>query len=276
MPLRAAQRKAMSGRATDGDGRRESGGEYLPGRDAILVYCVAGAANGLPAAFPAGVDGRPVSLIESRALCAAVTRHEVSAAGGFMPDAERLDAYESVVESLCEARAALPFRYGCLMDSEAGVREMLCANKALFRRGLRDVEGCVEMSIRMMVERNRHPAESTTPPSIKRQAAGGKEYLKVRGRFYGLRDGAVEPSPRLLEKVHSAFQGLFVRTKIAPPAFDGSIFSVPVLSVHFLVRREGEKEFRRAFRRTCRSGADRMLLSGPWPPYNFVPEIPQS
>ena len=41
-------------------------------------------------------------------------------------------------------------------------------------------------------------------------------------------------------------------------------------SLYFLVKRGAVESFRQAFRRIERAESARLLLSGPWPPYNFV------
>jgi hypothetical protein len=43
-----------------------------------------------------------------------------------------------------------------------------------------------------------------------------------------------------------------------------------LVSMYFLIRREDVGPFRRKFERLQEPGAHRLLLSGPWAPYNFV------
>ena len=45
---------------------------------------------------------------------------------------------------------------------------------------------------------------------------------------------------------------------------------LPLLSLYFLVDRAVVESFRQAFRRLSEAESARLLLSGPWPPYNFV------
>ena len=43
-----------------------------------------------------------------------------------------------------------------------------------------------------------------------------------------------------------------------------------LLSLFFLVRRENVERFREAFGQLQQETSAKMLLTGPWPPYNFV------
>ena len=49
-----------------------------------------------------------------------------------------------------------------------------------------------------------------------------------------------------------------------------------ILSLHFLVPRRSVESFRRTFQEISRKEGMKMLLSGPWPPYNFVVPEPST
>jgi hypothetical protein len=49
-----------------------------------------------------------------------------------------------------------------------------------------------------------------------------------------------------------------------------------LLSLYFLVPGSAVESFRQAFRHLSATEPARLLLSGPWPPYNFVTNNPKS
>ncbi len=99
----------------------------------------------------------------------------------------------------------------------------------------------------------------------------GTAYLTRRQRVYGEADRHAHEIARSVERIRVAFDGLFLRCKMENvPTATGSVSSVPLFSLYFLVRRESLESFRHVFHRISRAEHGRFLLSGPWPPYNFV------
>jgi hypothetical protein len=234
-----------------------------------LVYCILGA--GGEAAMPLGVDGQPVRLIEEGGLGAAVS--PVSGpTNGALPDTSRLLAYEGVVEALHRGRAVLPVRYGCLLTDESEVIELLRRHRQAYRSALGELEGCEELGVRILPEDAEEGRDAPRPEVP--VSAPGRAYLAARRAHYEERDGRSEGQVAAAERCRAAFAGLFVKCKVEYPSGSHPVFLVPLLSLYFLVKRENLEAFRRAFQALSRGDAARMLLSGPWPPYNFVPTSP--
>ena len=231
-----------------------------------LVYCILGAGGG--AATPVGVDGQPIRLIEEGGLGAAVSR--VSApTDGMRPDTSRLLTYEKVVEALHRGRAVLPVRYGCLLADESEVIELLRSHRRAYRSALRELEGCEELGVRILAE-DAEGGRGASRPDVPGPSPGSA-YLAARRVHYEERDGRSEGQVATAERCRAAFAGLFVKYKVEYPSGSHPIFLIPLLSLYFLVKRENLDAFHRAFQSLSRGDAARMLLSGPWPPYNFVP-----
>ena len=110
---------------------------------------------------------------------------------------------------------------------------------------------------------------ATASPPARRPAAAlspARAYLAARQSHYAARDAACKEAAQLAERIERAFQGLFARRKTE------SFFlrDRHILSLHFLVRRGETGRFRDAFRRLEQGAPEKLLLTGPWPPYNFV------
>jgi len=233
-----------------------------------LVYCVF-ATTGESPAVPARIDRQPVFLIKHNGLSAVVSRVPASTreTGSDIPD---LLAYEKVIEEFFQDRAVLPMRYGSLLQDESQVIELLQQHSQEYQATLREVEGCVEMGIRIMVEKTeeerRNERSSSTLPS-----SSGEGYLQARRRYYAEREWPSQVEAALAKRCRIAFDGLFLKWKAEFSQLPNFVFLVPVLSLYFLVQRECEADFRRVFQAVSRSESVRMLLSGPWPPFNFMP-----
>jgi hypothetical protein len=201
----------------------------------------------------------PVRLVSNGDLAAAVSLIAEAPAG---PPGPKLHA--QIVQALHEACTVLPMRHGVSFDTETQVREVLRERGGLFRRALADVQGRGEMGVRAIC------SALIAPPCCASAAPGAlspaRAYLAARQSDYAARDAARKGVSQLSERIERAFQGLFVRCKRE------SFFvrDHHLLSLHFLVCRDETERFRAAFRRLEECAPEKLLLTGPWPPYNFV------
>jgi len=216
-----------------------------------------------PPGLPPGVGGAPVKLIEEGGLGAAVSWIEPP---DLTPNIARVLSYAKVVEALHADRAVLPMRYGCLFEEEPQVVELLRLHGEEYAALLRGLDGCVEMGVRLLVER----AEDRVPVAEFPSHPPGAAYLAGRKAVYAEKDRRAHEEGRVVERCREAFAGLFVKCRAECPSS-----LTPHVALYFLVKRGAVDPFRRAFRRISRTESARPLLSGPWPPYNFAaPERP--
>ena len=103
-----------------------------------------------------------------------------------------------------------------------------------------------------------HPAENASRP--------GTGYLLARQHRYAVKDDCKDVFARLTLRIQNALTGLFVKSVAEQHATrQGGLWSL-----YFLVRRNDSDRFRSAFAGLQESLGERLLLTGPWPPYNFV------
>ena len=74
-----------------------------------------------------------------------------------------------------------------------------------------------------------------------------------------------ERQDELVKTLCQPLSGLFVRRKVESPSREE-----PLLSLYFLVPRTSVECFREATRQCLKDGPAKPVVSGPWPPYNFV------
>jgi hypothetical protein len=239
-----------------------------------LCYCI-GHHPGPPLAAPLpGVGGRVVYRVADRRLSAAVSRIDRAE---LAPDLPRVRAYERVVTSCHRLGTVVPMRYGCVVERESQVIETLSAHRAHYEALLRELEGCVEMGLRVLLPSGPWAAVTPGGPAACREVPGppppdpaaahrlGLAYLTARKAHYAHQDRWTAEYRQVAARCRARFDGLFVKCITEAPSP-----RLPVLSLYFLVGAPAVPAFRRAFRRLSETESARLLLSGPWPPYNFV------
>lgn len=208
--------------------------------------------------LPPGVDEAAVGLIEERGLGAAVSWVE---SPDVTPNVARALSYGKVVEALHADRVVLPMRYGCLFEEEPQVVELLRVHGEAYAAVLRELDGCVEMGIRLLL-----PAGSVSEECEHAPSRAGRAYLIGRAVHYALEEEAVRGLAAVMERLRGALGGFATRIETDC----GARADRGLGSLYFLVERDAVESFRQAFRRIERAEPARLLLSGPWAPYNFV------
>jgi hypothetical protein len=89
---------------------------------------------------------------------------------------------------------------------------------------------------------------------------------------YAVEDRLAGENGLLLERCREVFDGLFVKCKSEYPSFRNyrSVTRDSILSIYFLIPRSLVETFCRVFKQFRLEEPAKLLLSGPWPPYNFV------
>lgn len=220
-----------------------------------LLYCVFQSPHRRRPKTLLGIGGQPVFLVKKNGLSAAVSRVSSS---DLAPDLSRILAYEKVIECIHRQRGVIPLRYGSVFEQKSDIVGLLEERGQQYESLLRELEGWVEMGIRVLFK----SAERGMPIA----ELSGAAYLAAQRNRYGKDDRVIAEQEMVIEKIHRLLSGLFVRTKTESSFIAGS----PLLSLHFLVPRNSIRLFRMAFRGINLRNSAKLLLSGPWPPHNFV------
>ena len=279
-----------------------------------LLYCIFQSQNSRIPEHLTGLENRPVSAISCNGFSAAVSCF----AGSKPPlDIKNILIYKNVVDAFFQDRTVIPMRYGCLLEDEKKAVQLLKINQAQYEALLRELDGCVEMGIRVLIVdcrlkiedlRNSELENSNPQSAIERSEipgpdpdiigdrtrAGqnpkskitGRAYLTARKTHYGREDNLSKEMDAIIDRYRETFSGLYVKFKAeyastgnlqfsiinrqSPIANPQSPIANPMLSLYFLVRRKSVESFRQAFRQVVFKDHAKLLLSGPWPPFNFV------
>lgn len=227
-----------------------------------------------------GVGGHPVYQVAHRRLRAAVSMVN---RGDLAPDLPRVRTYERVVLSCHRQGTVIPMRYGCAVEEDSQVIQHLDEHGPHYEALLQELEGCVEMGLRILLPSGPWAAVTPGGPEACREVADpppdpavapkrlGLAYLTARKAHYAHQDRWTNDYRQAAERCREQFTGLFVKCKTEAPSP-----RLPLLSLYFLVPGPAVEHFRQAFRQLTATESARLLLSGPWPPYNFVTSQPKS
>ena len=211
------------------------------------------------------MGAQPVFAVATNGISAAVS--EISDAH-LTPDVPRVMAYQRVIASFHSDRTVIPMRYGCVLRDRPQVIQLLKRNARRYESLLKELDGCVEMGIRLMIDDcllSIADLNSNDPAS----GISGKAYLASRKDHYAQKECITEAKNEIAEQFRAALTGLFVKCKVETPPMLNRQSSM--LSLYFLVPGKSIDPFRRVFRHMRRRmETTKLLLSGPWPPYNFV------
>ena len=233
-----------------------------------LVYCLVPSSPAQAWSPPPGVGGEPVFVLWDGDLGAAVS---AGSDAQLQPDVPHLMAYERVVEYFHGLLALVPMRYGCLFDEPPQVLRCLREHHQEYRSLLASLDGMVEMGVRVLL----HDGETVEPPlpapDAGQLAAAGAAYLRLRNQHYASHERQKAKLQVITQSLRDRLSGHFVNSREESSELSRR---AALLSLQFLVRRASVDSFAGAVRSLAGELPWKFLLSGPWPPYNFVDRPP--
>lgn len=206
---------------------------------ALYVLALTGAPPGVGV-----LRGRRLVVVRSKGIHAVC---ETRSSPPERVDAELREQHALVVAIADRVDAILPARFGTLM-TRPELTALLARRHDAIRAGLEHVRDRVQMTVRVT---GRVP-ESASHPST------GREYLETRRR-------ALAPAlPEAARQLLDALRALAVEERRTPGA--GQLLA----TVYQLVEKRNLTRYRRTAARLAHPGT---IVSGPWPPFAFVPRL---
>ncbi|MBU4485619.1 MAG: GvpL/GvpF family gas vesicle protein [Candidatus Delongbacteria bacterium] len=236
----------------------------------LIIYCLLKAEKNTIHRLPKGIDGLPVKLIKYNEIYAAVSSINQKELPVSNPPVSLILAYENVIEAFYKHTTILPMRYGSFLE-ELQVIELLEKHHEEYLLGLKYLKGCTEFGIRMILPVNTQNLQREKNDFIIEDfdSSTGSSYLKSLKKFY-LKDDKIKQEDAKLNKWCScAFAGIYKEYKLENSAVNQNNKN-RLLSFYFLVWKEFTESFKKQFRELIPPSGGKILMSGPWPPYNFV------
>jgi hypothetical protein len=255
--------------------------------DGVWAYCVTRASD--PPAI-AGVHGAPLEQLEEDGLAVLVSRVPLSE---FSEDALRRNLndlgwlervardHENVLEHALEGGTIVPLRICTIFADEDGAARMLAEQRSSFETALDVLNGRQEWGVKLIVDRTaleaaaRERAPEAFDEELEGRSAGGA-YMLRRRQERQLREAADRLAGGLAEDVHARLQDWATDAVVNRPqnpelsGHEGEM----LLNAAYLVEAgkvERLHELVEELRERHSELGARLELTGPWPPYNFVP-----
>lgn len=210
--------------------------------------------------FQQGLEGAlpepGICVVEAHGLAAAASRVEETDSA---PSVASLLRYEKVIEAIHARQSVIPLRYGCLLESESAIVRLLENHGQEYRALLGRLHGMTEMGIRIL-----WPARPGILPES--PLTPGSRYLaSLRGR-YGSGGSLAPQEAQLAYQITGRLAGLFTgqQTEVSPSG-PGRL-----VSLYFLTPKTAVGRWREIGLKLRPPEGVKLMLSGPWPPYNFV------
>lgn len=197
------------------------------------------------------IGGRRIEFVAVGDIQAAVERRS---AAPKLSEAGLRRQHRIVVQLARWSRAILPVRFGAWIDEQDLIGTVEVHRRTL-RRALNSVRDQEQMTVRIFASRE--------PMSTERQSSSGTAYLQDRR---GGPNAALRPT---LQRVRRAVARMVSRESIDNG--EGRTFA----SVHHLIERGRSREYKTLVMQACSTleTGQNIVVSGPWPPFAFVPDI---
>ena len=227
----------------------------------IYIYALCDSPRPVPAGL-CGLEEQPLEVVDAETVAAVCSHHSVDRITATPANAWR---HEAVVEALMADRAVLPVRFGTTFADPHRLRAVLVRHGCDLVAGLERVGGLVEVGVRVLIRPSAGGKAEVAPES-----ATGTAYLRARLREERLRQQWTAQAERWAEEFHAQLAaGAHGSTRriLATPEW--------LLTGAYLVRPDELDAFRRRAEGLGRAHPEvRLLCTGPWPAYHFVPHLP--
>jgi len=169
------------------------------------------------------------------------------------------------VVSVCfRSGTVLPFRFGTIFDSDDALRQAVRANRRAFGQSVAKLRGKAEMHLKLIVRDGslrEAMAEVVLPDTV-----GGEYLSKLREK--ASKDRERQTKARALSvQVHKLFNPLEEEISCKRVASDGMLIDI----AHLIDSKSVEKYQNRYSTAAKRLKNCELAISGPWPPYHFLP-----
>jgi hypothetical protein len=259
--------------------------------DALWTYCVTRAGEPLPGDLR-GVDRSAPVRVESGDLVALVSSVPLAEFGeeplrrnlNDLAWLERVArAHEDVLESALATTTIVPLRLCTIYENEDRVRGMLEEERETLIEALEQLEGRQEWGVKLLVDREKlveaarsRSQEAGDLEDGLESRAGGGAYMLRRRLERRVREVADALAEEVARDVHARLQDWASDAVTRPPqnrdlsGHEGEM----LLNAAYLVqidRVDGMRDLVAELEDLHRPLGARLELTGPWPPYNFVP-----
>jgi len=261
-----------------------------PGELACYLYCLTSGIGGVEAAAASGVDERhPVLALDCGGIVAIYSEVELDEFVGPAAEARlqelawlgpRVCRHEAVIERAMSRAAVLPARFATLFTTMESLKSYVLERREAIAGFFAQLGGRQEWAVKGLLDRaaalEGELRKLSQPAAAEDRSPGARYFEQKRIKAQAEREfnQRLKEHCRQAASALGAAAGSFRERKAMPPE-EGS--DEAVLNWAFLLAPAEMAGFRTALDRLQGDEAFpglRLALTGPWPPYSFVPELP--
>lgn len=208
-----------------------------------------------------GVNSAPVLSYPSGEFAVVVSEYDQPV--GNLEDKAVLE-HARVVSVCFRNGTVLPFRFGTIFDSDEALRQAVRGNRRAFGLSVARLRGKAEMHLKLMVRDGSlrdAMADIQLPDTV-----GGEYLMKLREK--AARERERQTKARALSvQVHKMFNPLEEEVSCKRVNTDGMLIDI----AHLIDSKSVEKYQNRYSSAAKQLKNCELTVSGPWPPYHFLP-----
>ena len=239
-----------------------------------------------------GFEDQMIELIHANSLGAVCS---ISRQGPNMTDIAQITKHQNIIASIFDTNPVIPVRFGCVLETREKVIEFLEKQQDQYSKILNTIENCEEFGIRVILNQDgtkeikKTRSRQGEQKTIKSSSTSGTSYLLQRKTELDSEQQRDDEIKELSSTLNTMFKGCIQTMKMDRSfrqvnlKFDQGKKSDPghdkhsaLVSFYFLVPKKRRDEFRSLFQKIVHKVQHKMMLSGPWPPYNFVDSTDES
>jgi hypothetical protein len=251
-----------------------------PDATACYVYAITDHdPRGLYSDTPAIDPSLPLDVVRYRSVQAVISRVRLDEFG---QDAlnqrvadrqwveEKIRAHDRVVKRVCESAAAIPCRFCTVVRHPRDVQLLLSTHYQPILDTLDNLRGKQEWGMRILFDPSAHAPPPTPGASSE---TSGRQYLQRRKQKDSLRADLRRNAADTAQACHQSLAALAAQAALLPARRGEKRQPIELLNAAYLVPQLQAGQFERALldlRNRHESEGLELLITGPWPPYNFV------
>src|SRR5690348_12568546 len=207
-----------------------------------------------------GVNNSPVFGYPSGEFAVIVSEYDRN--GGELDQKSVLE-HARVVSVCFRQGTVLPFRFGTIFDSDDSLRQAVRANRRAFGESVARLKGKSEMHVKLLVKDGtlKSLQDVQIPDTV-----GGEYLSKLREKAAADRERQTK-AKALSVQVHRLFNPLEEEISCKRVNTDGMLIDI----AHLIDSKSVEKYQNRYASAAKQLKNCEMSVSGPWPPYHFMP-----
>lgn len=207
-----------------------------------------------------GIAGEPLYPVRYKEIAAIAGTAKKNR---FAFDKSAALAYGMILDTLCESFTVLPCRFGALLNDDGAVTEVLQKRYAFYERKLVELEGKKEFGLKIF-----SGAKDSAMCSIQcdKKPNDGKEYILQKFQQFKADNELKKGTERAIDVIRLELQEISSKFEESSQT-DGQV----AFSGNYLVEKKDADFFCSKVKVLQGQYSElKFLLTGPWPPYNFV------